>query len=198
MSSQWKQFLELYAEKNQHLSHKQVLQMAKKPFQQLKQYYKQQGGKNLESIPICEEQITLDMLGDDEEEDKMLLEREYFSDDDDQFFEELENIIEADCRAVVLNGKDILYNSYDKTRSNEEIQEDKIMRKNLIEDIYTILIEDLIAPPAEDFFFDIYLFPNEWQHGGRVEFGPRKYHIEYDANTKKFNVSIFTKSKDSF
>jgi hypothetical protein len=193
MSSQWKQFLELYAEKNQHLNKQQVLQMAKKPFQQLKQYYKQQGGKNLESIPICEEQITLDMLGDDEEEDKMLLEREYFSDDDDQFFEELENIIEADCRAVVLNGKDILYNSYDGNRSEEE----KAKRRKLSADIYTDLLEDLIES-KQNFFFDIYLFPNEWQYGDRVEFGPRKYHIEYDAGTKKFNVSIFTKSKDSF
>jgi hypothetical protein len=197
MSSQWKQFLELYAEKNQHLSKQQVLQMAKKPFQQLKQYYKQQGGKNLESIPICEEQITLDMLGDAEEEDKMLLEREYFSDDDDQFCEELENIIGADCRAVVLNGKDILYNSYDKTRSKEEIQEDNVKIANLIADIYTDLLEDLIES-KQNFFFDIYLYPNEWQYGGRVEFGPRKYHIEYDAGEKTFNVSIFTKSKDSF
>ena len=53
MSSQWKQFLELYAEKNQHLNKQQVLQMAKKPFQQLKQYYEQRGGTDLDSIPIC-------------------------------------------------------------------------------------------------------------------------------------------------
>ena len=197
MSSQWKQFLELYAEKNQHLSHQEVLQMAKKPFRQLKQYYKQHGGKDLQSIPICEEQITLDMLGDDEVEDKMLLETEYYPDHDDQFFEELENIIEADCWAVVLNGKDILYNSYDKTRSKEEIQEDEVTRDNLIEDIYTNLLEELVDS-KEDFFFDIYLFADEWQYSGRVEFGPRKYHIEYNANTKKFNVSIFTKSKELF
>lgn len=192
MSSQWKQFLELYAEKNQHLSHQQVLQMAKKPFQQLKQYYKQHGGKDLQSIPICEEQITLAMLGDDEE-DKMLLETEYYSHDDYQFFEELQNIIDADCRAVVLNGKDILYNSYDGNRSEEE----KAKRRNLSADIYTNLLEELVES-KEDFFFDIYLFPNEWHTGKNIEFGPRKYHIEYDSGTKKFNVSIFTKSKDSF
>jgi hypothetical protein len=42
--SQWKQFLDLYAEKNQHLSRKQVLQQARKPFQQLKEYF-QCGGE---------------------------------------------------------------------------------------------------------------------------------------------------------
>ena len=40
---QWKQFVQLFGEKNQHLNHKQVLQQAKKPFQQLLQYY-QKGG----------------------------------------------------------------------------------------------------------------------------------------------------------
>jgi len=44
MSSQWKQFVQLYSEKNQHLTKKQVLQQAKKPFQLLKQYYEQIGG----------------------------------------------------------------------------------------------------------------------------------------------------------
>ena len=44
--TQWKQFLELYAEKNQHLSHQQVLQMAKKPFQQLQKHFSQRGGAN--------------------------------------------------------------------------------------------------------------------------------------------------------
>ena len=39
---------------------------------------------------------------------------------------------------------------------------------------------------------------DEWHEGGKVEFGPRKYHIEYDAKRKDFNVSIFTKSKDYF
>jgi hypothetical protein len=193
MSSQWKQFVELYGEKNQHLSHQQVLQMANKPFQELKQYYKQQGGKNLESIPICEEQITLAMLGDEEEEDKMLLEREYFSDQDDQFCEELEEIINGDCRAVVLNGKDILYNSYDGNRSEEE----RAKRTKLSADIYTNLLEDLIES-RQNFFFDIYLFSDQWHEGKNIEFGPRKYHIEYDAEEKTFNISIFTKSKDSF
>ena len=197
MSSQWKQFLELYAQKNPHLSHRQVLQMAKKPFQQLKQYYRQEGGKDLQSIPICEEQITLAMLGDDEEEDKMLLEREYFLDHDAKFFEDLEEIVNGDCRAVILNGKDILYNSYDKTRSKEEIQEDKVTRNNLTEDIYTNLLESLIQS-REDFFFDIYLFSDQWHEGKNIEFGPRKYHIEYDSARASFNVSIFTKSKYSF
>ena len=197
MSSQWKQFLELYAEKNQHLSHQEVLQMAKKPFQQLKQYYKQHGGKDLQSIPICEEQITLAVLGNDEPEDKILLETKYYSHNDYQFFEELQNIIDADCRAVVLNGKDILYNSYDKTRSKKEIQEDKVTRNNLTANIHEYLLEELISS-GQNFFFDIYLFSNEWHQGGKVEFGPRKYHIEYDSERQAFNVSIFTKSKESF
>jgi hypothetical protein len=86
MISQWKQFLELYAEKNPHLNHKQVLQMAKKPFQQLKQYYRQQGGTDrLRSFPICEEPITYDMLGDDYTEDKNLIETENYPEDDNQF-----------------------------------------------------------------------------------------------------------------
>ena len=133
------------------------------------------------------------MLGDDEEEDKMLLEREYFSDQDNKFFEDLEEIINGDCRAVVLNGKDILYNSYDGNRSEEE----KAKRRKLSADIYTNLLQGLIQS-REDFFFDIYLFPDQWHEGKNIEFGPRKYHIEYNANTKKFNVSIFTKSKELF
>ena len=191
--TQWKQFVQLFAEKNQHLSRKEVLEMAKKPFQQLKQYYKQEGGKDLHSIPICEEQITLAMLGDDEPEDKMLLQPEYYLDNDDQFFEELEEIINGDCRAVVLNGKDILYNSYDGNRSEEE----KAKRRKLSADIYTNLLQGLIQS-REDFFFDIYLFPDQWHMGKNIEFGPRKYHIEYDSEEKKFTVSIFIKSKESF
>jgi hypothetical protein len=42
--TQWKQFVQLFAEKNQHLSKQQVLQMAKKPFQQLQKYFSQRGG----------------------------------------------------------------------------------------------------------------------------------------------------------
>ena len=42
--SQWMQFVQLFSEKNPHLSRQQVLQQAKKPFQQLKQYYSQKGG----------------------------------------------------------------------------------------------------------------------------------------------------------
>ena len=44
--TQWKQFVQLYSEKNQHLSHQEVLQMAKKPFQQLQKYFSQRGGEN--------------------------------------------------------------------------------------------------------------------------------------------------------
>ena len=42
--SQWKQFVQLYSEKHSHLTRQQVLQQAKKPFQQLKQYYQYQSG----------------------------------------------------------------------------------------------------------------------------------------------------------
>jgi hypothetical protein len=42
---QWKQFVQLYGEKNQHLNKQQVLQQAKKPFQQLKKLFKQRGGE---------------------------------------------------------------------------------------------------------------------------------------------------------
>ena len=42
--TQWKQFVQLFSEKNQHLSHQQVLQMAKKPFQQLQKLFSQRGG----------------------------------------------------------------------------------------------------------------------------------------------------------
>ena len=42
--SQWKQFVQLYGEKNKHLTKQQVLQQAKKPFQQLKKQYEQRGG----------------------------------------------------------------------------------------------------------------------------------------------------------
>ena len=42
--SQWKQFVQLFSEKHSHLTKQQVLQQAKKPFQQLKQYYQYQSG----------------------------------------------------------------------------------------------------------------------------------------------------------
>jgi hypothetical protein len=42
--TQWKQFVQLFGEKNQHLSKQEVLQMAKKPFQQLQKYFSQRGG----------------------------------------------------------------------------------------------------------------------------------------------------------
>lgn len=195
MSSQWKQFVQLYAEKNQHLSHQQVLQMAKKPFQELKQYYKQQGGEDLHSFPICEEQITLDMLGDEEEDIKLL--KKKFSDHDKEFFGELQEIIEASCWGVVLNGEEILYNYYDTKRSKKEIKQDELTRTELIKDIREYLLKDSIKS-EQNFFFDIYLFADQWTKGSKVEFGPRKYHIEYDTEEKKFTVSIFTKSKDSF
>ena len=50
-TSQWKQFVELYAEKNRHLTRNQVLQQAKKPFQQLKKYYQKRGGGGPEDPP---------------------------------------------------------------------------------------------------------------------------------------------------
>ena len=42
--TQWKQFVQLFAEKNQHLNKQQVLQMAKKPFMQLQKLFSQRGG----------------------------------------------------------------------------------------------------------------------------------------------------------
>ncbi|MEI7487316.1 MAG: hypothetical protein WCJ72_07865 [Chryseobacterium sp.] len=43
MKSQWQQFLQLFEEKNQHLSQRQMVQEAKKSFQKLKKHY-QKGG----------------------------------------------------------------------------------------------------------------------------------------------------------
>jgi hypothetical protein len=48
--TQWKQFVQLYGEKNKHLTKQQVLQQAKKPFQQLKKKYQQKGGSQLEDL----------------------------------------------------------------------------------------------------------------------------------------------------
>jgi hypothetical protein len=60
--TQWKQFVQLYAEKNQHLSHQEVLQMAKKPFQELQKYFSQKGG--------AKRHFTIQsMIGDDMELD---------------------------------------------------------------------------------------------------------------------------------
>jgi len=42
--TQWKQFVQLFAEKNPQLTKQQVLQQAKKPFMQLKKYFSQRGG----------------------------------------------------------------------------------------------------------------------------------------------------------
>jgi len=46
--AQWKQFVQLFAEKNQHLTKQQVLQQAKKPFGQLKKYFSQRGGDTVD------------------------------------------------------------------------------------------------------------------------------------------------------
>ena len=43
--TKWSQFLDLFAEKNQHLSHQEVLQKAKKSFMKIKHYYEQHGGE---------------------------------------------------------------------------------------------------------------------------------------------------------
>jgi hypothetical protein len=42
---EWKQFVKFFGEKNKHLSSQQVLQQAKKPFQQLQKLFKQRGGE---------------------------------------------------------------------------------------------------------------------------------------------------------
>jgi hypothetical protein len=70
--SQWKQFVQLYGEKNPYLTRKQVLQQAKKPFQQLKQYY-QKGGKQIK--------ITITIIGTQKE-----VEYKLNVDDDDTFW----------------------------------------------------------------------------------------------------------------
>jgi len=44
MSYQWIKFLELFSEKNRHLSRKEVVEAAKEPFKKLKKYYKQIAG----------------------------------------------------------------------------------------------------------------------------------------------------------
>ena len=46
--AQWKQFVQLFSEKNQHLTKQQVLQHAKKPFLQLKKYFSQRGGATVD------------------------------------------------------------------------------------------------------------------------------------------------------
>jgi hypothetical protein len=202
MKSQWKQFIELYAEKNQHLSKQEVLQMAKKPFQQLKQYYKQQGGQSrVSSFPICEEQITPAMLGDGDEDDIMLLETKNYPDNGelyDKFCKELQEIISADCHGVVLNGTDVLYSYYDREiLTDKQKKEDEVIRENLYTDIRKNLLNGLICS-GSNAFFDIYMFEDRWYVGRDIEFGPRKYHIEYNSGKRLFNISLFTKSKDSF
>ena len=61
--SQWKQFVQLYAEKNQHLSQKEVLQMAKKPFMQLQKHFSQRGGakRHIQIITMSGEKIEVDI-----------------------------------------------------------------------------------------------------------------------------------------
>ncbi len=44
--TKWLQFLKLFSEKNQHLTHTEVLQKAKKSFMKLTNYYEQYGGGN--------------------------------------------------------------------------------------------------------------------------------------------------------
>jgi hypothetical protein len=196
MTSQWKQFVELYSEKNPHLSHRQVLEMAKKPFAELKKYYRQNGGKNVELFPKCEEQVTSDMLGDDEVEDKLLLKTRYYPNHGelyDKFAQQLQNIIEESCWGVVKNGKTVLYSYYDNTRSDE----DELARDNLITNIKGKLLTEIIKS-SSNAFFDIYLFADRWYVGRDIEFGPRKYHVKYDASKGTFHVSIYTKSKESF
>jgi len=61
--SQWKQFVQLFAEKNQHLSQKEVLQMAKKPFMQLQKHFSQKGGakRHIQIIKMSGEKIEVDI-----------------------------------------------------------------------------------------------------------------------------------------
>ena len=56
--TQWYQFLELFAEKNQHLTKEQVLQQAKKPFQQIKEYYEQRGGTRKQNLNNPDDYLT--------------------------------------------------------------------------------------------------------------------------------------------
>jgi hypothetical protein len=60
---QWKQFVQLYAEKNQHLSKQQVLEMAKKPFQELQKHFSQRGGakRHFKIHSITGEEIEVDI-----------------------------------------------------------------------------------------------------------------------------------------
>ena len=199
MTSQWKQFVQLFSEKNEHLSHRQVKQMAKKPFGELKKYYSQHGGKSIDLFPICEERITLAKLREREKENKddiKLLETKHYPNDGelyDQFAQELQNIIEESCWGVVLNGKKVLYSYYDNTHSDE----DELVRDNLILNIKGNLLTELIDS-GSNAFFDIYLFADRWYEGRDIEFGPRKYHVKYDVSKETFNVSMYTKSKESF
>jgi hypothetical protein len=53
MKSQWLQFVDLFAEKNKHLSRKEVLQQAKAPYQELKKQFEQQSGGGQPNCPRC-------------------------------------------------------------------------------------------------------------------------------------------------
>lgn len=61
--TQWKQFVQLFAQKNQHLSQKQVLQMAKKPFMQLQKHFGQTGGakRHIQIITMSGAKIEVDI-----------------------------------------------------------------------------------------------------------------------------------------
>ena len=50
MGKKWLQFVELFSEKNPHLSRKQVLQEAKYSYEKLKEYYRQKGGDHIKDI----------------------------------------------------------------------------------------------------------------------------------------------------
>jgi hypothetical protein len=61
--SQWKQFVQLFAEKNQHLSHRQAEQMAKKPFEQFQKLFSQRGGakRHFKIHSITGDEIEVDI-----------------------------------------------------------------------------------------------------------------------------------------
>ena len=79
---QWKQFVQLYGEKNQHLNKQQVLQQAKKQFQKLQKLFNQRGGK----VKVLD---VLDLSGKELDWDAI----EYAMDNDIQY----ENIIFRNC-----------------------------------------------------------------------------------------------------
>lgn len=96
---------------------------------------------------------------------------------------DISSYINGDCWGIIMNGSDILFNSYNPFRTVREKVVDRIIKDECGTNPRGLLLSD-INRQGIDATIDIYMFPKELK--------PMRMHVAYHAESGTYTTTFFS------